>query len=65
MSDGNFARLVKTEDEQDKAHEVWLKEKDKVVEEQKELHDHLMELGYDALAENVWHAIQFIEKGEV
>lgn len=50
---------------QEQAHETWLKEKEKVLEEQKELHDHLMELGYDALAESVWHAIEFIEKGEV
>ena len=46
------------------AHKAWLKEKEKVLEEQKELHDHLMELGYDNLAESVWHAITFIEKGE-
>lgn len=49
-------------DEQEKAHEAWLEEKGKVLEEQKELHDHLMELGYDSLAESVWHAITFIEE---
>ena len=32
MSDGNFARLVKTEDEQDKAHEAWLEEREEVFE---------------------------------
>ena len=57
-------KLVK-QDEQELAHEAWLKEKEKVLEEQKELHDHLMELGYDALAESVWRAIDFIEKGEM
>lgn len=52
-------------DEQEVAHEAWLKEKDKVLEEQEALHDHLMELGYDGLAESVWHAIEFFKKGEV
>lgn len=52
-------------DEQEKAHEAWLEEKGKVLEEQKELHDHLMGLGYDTLAESVFKAIEFIEKGEV
>lgn len=52
-------------DEQEKAHEAWLEEKKKVLEEQKELHDHLMELGYDTLAESVFKAIEFIEKGEM
>lgn len=44
------------------AYKEWLKEKEKILEEQKELHDHLMELGYDNLAESVWHAITFIKE---
>ena len=56
------AKLIKVEDEQEKAHEAWLKERDEVLEEQRGLHDRLMELGYDALAESVWHAITFIEE---
>lgn len=63
--DWQNARLIKTEDEQEKAHEAWLKEREEVLEEQRELHDRLMELGYDALAESVFKAIDFIEKGEV
>lgn len=51
-------------DEQDKAHEAWLKERDEVLEEQRRLHDRLMELGYDTLAESVFKAIEFMEKGE-
>lgn len=51
-------------DEQEKAHEAWLKERDEVLEEQRGLHDRLMELGYDTLAESVFKAIEFIEKGE-
>ena len=51
--------------EQEKAHEAWLEEKQQVLEEQRELHDHLMELGYDTLAESVFKAIEFIEKGEM
>lgn len=60
--DWQNAKLIKVEDEQDKAHEAWLKERDEVLEEQRGLHDRLMELGYDALAESVWHAITFIEE---
>ena len=52
-------------DEQEKAHEAWLKEREEVLEEQRRLHDHLMELGYDSLAESVFKAIDFIEKGEM
>lgn len=48
--------------EQEKAHEVWLKERDEVLEEQEQLHDHLMELGYDALADSVYRAIKFIKE---
>lgn len=47
---------------QEAAHKAWLKERDEVLEEQKRLHDRLMELGYDTLAESVWHAITFIEE---
>ena len=50
--------------EQDKAHEAWLKEREEVLEEQKQLHDHLVKLGYDALAESVYRAINFVNKGE-
>lgn len=46
----------------EEAHKAWLEEKEKVLEEQEELHDHLMELGYDNLAESVWHAITFIKE---
>lgn len=60
--DWKNAKLVKIEDEQEKAHKAWLKEKEQVLEEQKELHDHLMKLGYDSLAESVWHAITFIKE---
>ena len=62
--DWQNAKLIKVKDEQDKAHEAWLKERDEVLEEQRGLHDRLMELGYDTLAESVFKAIEFIEKGE-
>ena len=63
--DWQNAKLIKVEDEQDKAHEAWLKEREEVLEEQRELHDRLMKLGYDALAESVFKAIEFIRKGEM
>lgn len=46
--------------EQEKAHEAWLKERDEVLEELKQLHERLTVLGYDALAESVYKAINFI-----
>lgn len=51
--------------EMGEAHKVWLKEKETVLEELKELHDHLIELGYDTLANTVFDAIKFIKKGEI
>lgn len=62
--EGAYLYKPQPEDEQLKAHKAWLKEREEVLEEQRELHDRLMELGYDALAESAWHAIKFIEEGE-
>ncbi len=31
MSDGNFARLVETKTEEDKAYEAWLEEREEVI----------------------------------
>lgn len=63
--DWENAKLIRVEDQQEQAHQAWLKERDKVLEDQKQLHDRLMELGYDALAESVYRAINFIRKGEM
>lgn len=63
--DWENAKLIRVEDQQEQAHQAWLKEREEVLEEQKQLHDHLMELGYDALAESVYRAINFIRKGEM
>lgn len=60
LVNGTF-RLEKV-DEQEKAHEAWLRERDDVLEEQEQLHDRLVELGYDALAESVYRAINFIKE---
>lgn len=59
--DGAYLYKLQPKDEQLEAYKAWLKEKEKVLEEQKGLHDHLIKLGYDTLAKNVFHAIQFIE----
>lgn len=32
MSDGDWAKLVPTQDEQEKAHEVWLREKEELLD---------------------------------
>lgn len=63
--DWENAKLIRMEDQQEQAHQAWLKERDEVLEDQKQLHDRLMELGYDALAESVYRAINFIRKGEM
>lgn len=60
--DWENGKLVKVEDELEKAHEAWLKERDDVLEEQAQLHDRLMVLGYDALAESVYRAIKFVKE---
>lgn len=64
--DWEKGRLVETkstpEEELEKAHEAWLKERDSVLEEQAQLHERLMVLGYDALAESVYRAIKFIRE---
>lgn len=60
--DWENSKLIKVEDEQYKAHEAWLKERDEVLEEQAQLHEHLTVLGYDALAESVYRAIKFIRE---
>lgn len=62
VGEDGVAFLWKAEDEQEKAHEAWLKERGEILEEQEQLHDHLMELGYDALAESVYRAIKFIKE---
>lgn len=66
LDDNTFTleKIDVAEYEQQKAHEAWLEEREEVLEEQRELHDRLMELGYDALAESVFKAIEFIKKGE-
>ena len=59
ISDGNFAHLVKTEDEQDEAHEAWLKEKQVILGD---LNNLLIHKAFDF--DIIKRAIEFIEKGE-
>lgn len=58
--EGAYLYKPQPEDEQLKAHKAWLEERDEVLEELKQLHERLTVLGYDALAESVYKAINFI-----
>lgn len=70
----NFARLVRSEDEQELAHEDWLRERKEVLEGLenvlKHTHDQpltdyeiLCVINYNTKA--IEHAIEFIKKGEI
>lgn len=57
-------RLVK-KDEQEKAHEEWLEEKNRVLANLKELRIGLATGGYKEELETIDETIEFIEKGEM
>lgn len=62
--DWQNARLIKVEDEQDKAHKAWLKEREEVLEELRNLHEYFVEeddLHYSIV---VAKAIKLLEEGE-
>lgn len=44
ISDGKFAKLVKSESEEDKAHEAWLKERDEVLSIIESIKEDIVEL---------------------
>ena len=64
ISDGKFAHLVKIEDEQDKAHEAWLKEKEGVLADLRELLNDYLPTGEQDEIKALERAIGFVEKGE-
>ena len=59
--DWQNAKLIKVEDEQDKAHEAWLKERDEVLEGLNEMCAGAVQGGYEQKI--LERAIEFIEKG--
>ena len=61
--DWQNAKLIKVEDEQDKAHEAWLKERDEVLEGLNEMCAGAVQGGYEQKI--LERAIEFIKKGEV
>ena len=61
--DWQNAKLIKVEDEQDKAHEAWLKERDEVLKGLNELWVGAIQGGYEHKI--LERAIDFIKKGEV
>lgn len=59
--DWQNAKLIKVEDEQDKAHEAWLKERDEVLEGLNEMCAGAVQGGYEQKI--LERAIEFIKKG--
>ena len=62
--DWQNAKLIKVEDEQDKAHKAWLEEREEVLEELRNLHEYFVEeddLHYSIV---VAKAIKLLEEGE-
>ena len=58
--DWQNAKLIKVEDEQDKAHEAWLKERDEVLEGLNEMCAGAVQGGYEQKI--LERAIEFIRK---
>lgn len=65
MIDGNFARLVKTKDEQEEAHEAWLERRNQIIKNLTTIKNKLDADGYDIRADWVEEAINFINEGEI
>ena len=59
--DWQNVKLIKVEDEQDKAHEAWLKERDEVLEGLNEMCAGAVQGGYEQKI--LERAIEFIRKG--
>ena len=59
--DWQNAKLIKVEDEQDKAHKAWLKERDEVLEGLNEMCAGAVQGGYEQKI--LERAIEFIRKG--
>lgn len=67
--DWENAKLVKLEDEQEKAHKAWLEEKEEILGRLKNLYDELVYIKTDEFnmeyLETVKDAMEFIRRGEV
>lgn len=60
------AKLIKVEDEQDKAHEAWLKEREDIYKRLNELYNELVYIGIDEeYLATINDTIDFIKKGEM
>lgn len=67
--DWKNAKLIKVEDEQDKAHKAWLEEKEKILRRLKNLYDELVYIKTDEFnmeyLETVKDSMEFIKRGEI
>lgn len=58
-------KLIKVEDEQDKAHEAWLKERDRVLDNLAQIRNEMLRNDKTKWAMVVGDTILFIRKGEM
>ncbi len=67
--DWENAKLIKIEDEQDKAHKAWLEEKEEILKRLQNLYDELVYIKTDDFnmeyLETVKDSMEFIKRGEV
>lgn len=64
--DWQNAKLIKMEDELEKAHEAWLKEREDIHKRLNELYDELVYIGMDEeYLATINDAIEFIKQGEI
>lgn len=67
--DWENAKLVKLEDEQEKAHKAWLEEKEEILRRLQNLYDELVYIKTDDFnmeyLETVKASMEFIKRGEV
>lgn len=66
ISNGSWAKLVLTKDEQEKAHEEWLKKRKEVIENLNDLYNELAYIKIDdEYLDTVGDTIEFIKQGEI
>lgn len=67
--DWENAKLIKLEDEQEKAHKAWLEEKEEILRRLQNLYDELVYIKTDDFnmeyLETVKDSMEFIKRGEV
>ena len=65
ISDGEWAKLVKSEDEQEQAHNAWLEQREQIITNLTTIKDKLETEGYDIYTDWLEETINFIKQGEI